>query len=179
MISQTYFEVKWNESHSVVSDSLWPHELYSAWNSPGQSTGVGSLSLLQGIFLTWESNPGLLHCRRILYQLNHTREAKRYFIQAYFSPYPPHFSVHAHHLGILLKCRFWFSGSGLCMSNKHPGHGDTDAPGPQTTPWVAELLRRGLVSSRDHYQALGGPVSECERQAPVCKREGSALVSPP
>ena len=36
------------ESHSVVSDSLWPRGLYSPWNSPGQNTGVGSLSLLQG-----------------------------------------------------------------------------------------------------------------------------------
>ena len=45
------------------------HGLYSPWNSPGQNTGVGSLSLLQGIFPTWESNRGLLHCRRILYQL--------------------------------------------------------------------------------------------------------------
>ena len=43
----------------------------SPWNSPGQSTGVGSLSLLQGIFPTQGSNPGLSHCRRILYQLSH------------------------------------------------------------------------------------------------------------
>ena len=41
------------------------------WNSPGQNTGVGRLSLLQGIFLTQESNWGLLHCRRILYQLSY------------------------------------------------------------------------------------------------------------
>ena len=38
------FEVKWSESHSVVSYSLRPHGLYSPWNSPGQNTGVGSLS---------------------------------------------------------------------------------------------------------------------------------------
>ena len=56
---------------SVVSDSLWPHGLYSPWNSLGQNTGVGSLSLLQGIFPTQGSNPGLLHCRQILYQLSH------------------------------------------------------------------------------------------------------------
>ena len=37
----------------------------------GQHTGVGSLSLLQGIFPTQRSNPGLPHCRWILYQLNH------------------------------------------------------------------------------------------------------------
>ena len=60
-----------SESHSVMSDSLWPHRLYSPWNSPGQNTGVGSLSLLQGIFPTQGSNPGLAHCRRILYQLSH------------------------------------------------------------------------------------------------------------
>ena len=35
-------------SHSVVSESLLPHGPYSPWNSPGQNTGVGSLSLLQG-----------------------------------------------------------------------------------------------------------------------------------
>ena len=41
------------------------------WNSPGQNTGVGSLSLLQGIFSTQGLNPGLPHCSWILYQLNH------------------------------------------------------------------------------------------------------------
>ena len=60
-----------SESCSVMSNSLWPHGLYSPWNSPGQNTGVGSLSLLQGIFPTQGSNPGLPHCRRILYQLSH------------------------------------------------------------------------------------------------------------
>ena len=43
----------------------------SPWNSPGQNTGVGSLSLLQGIFPIQGSNPGLPHCRWILYQLSH------------------------------------------------------------------------------------------------------------
>ena len=54
-----------------MSDSLQPHGLYSPWISLGQNTGVGSLSLLQGIFPTQGSNPGLPHCRRILYQLSH------------------------------------------------------------------------------------------------------------
>ena len=60
-----------SESCSVVSDSLRPYGLYSPWNSPGQNTGVGSCSLLQGIFPTQISNPGLPHCRWILYQLSH------------------------------------------------------------------------------------------------------------
>ena len=41
------------------------------WNSPGQNTWLDSHSLLQGIFPTQGSNPGLLHCRWILYQLSH------------------------------------------------------------------------------------------------------------
>ena len=49
-----------------MSNSLQPDRLYS----PGQTTGVGSHSLLQGIFPTQGSNPGLLHCRQILYQLS-------------------------------------------------------------------------------------------------------------
>ena len=47
-----------------------PHLLYGPWDSPGQNTGVGSLSLLQGIFPTQGLNPGLPHCRQILYQLS-------------------------------------------------------------------------------------------------------------
>ena len=63
--------MKWSENSSVMSDSLWPHGLYSPWNSPGQNTGVGSLPLLQRIFPTQGSNPVLPHCRQILYQLSH------------------------------------------------------------------------------------------------------------
>ena len=49
-----------------------PFGLYSLWNSLGQNTAVGSsLSLLQGILPSQGSNPGLLHCRWILYQLSH------------------------------------------------------------------------------------------------------------
>ena len=66
--------VKWSEVKVKVAWScltLQPHGLYSPWNSPGQITGVGSLSLLQWIFLTQESNQSLLHCRWILYQLSY------------------------------------------------------------------------------------------------------------
>ena len=51
--------------------TLRPHRLFSPWNSRGQNTGVSGLSLLQGIFPTQRSNPGLPHFRRILYQLSH------------------------------------------------------------------------------------------------------------
>ena len=65
-----------SESRSVVSDSLWPRGLYSPWNPPGQNTGVVSLSLLQGIFPTQGSNPGLPHFRQILDQLRHQRSSE-------------------------------------------------------------------------------------------------------
>ena len=100
---------------------MWPHGLYSPWNSPGQNTGVGSLSLSRGSsqprdqtqvshfagrfftsWATWEAqeywsgsntgvgslsllqrifptqglNPGLPHCRWILYQLRHKRNSR-------------------------------------------------------------------------------------------------------
>ena len=63
-------------NRSVISDSLGPHGLQPARllcprDFPGKNTGVGNHSLLQAIFLTQGSNPGLLHCRQILYPLNH------------------------------------------------------------------------------------------------------------
>ena len=60
-----------------------PHGLYSAGISPGQNTGVGSLSLLQGIFPTQGLNPGLWHCRQILYQLSHKGSPRRLWWVAY------------------------------------------------------------------------------------------------
>ena len=63
-------------SCSFTSDSLRPHRLYPTrllcpWDSPGKNTGVGSHSLLQGSVPIQGLNPGLLHCRQILYRLSH------------------------------------------------------------------------------------------------------------
>ena len=63
-------------SHSVVSNSLWPHGLQPArllcpQDSPGKNTEVGCHFCLQGIFPTQGSNPGLPHCRQTLYPLSH------------------------------------------------------------------------------------------------------------
>ena len=57
--------------HSLGSHGLQPTRLLCPWNSPGKNTGVGCHFLLQGIFLTLGSNPGLLHSRQILYCLSH------------------------------------------------------------------------------------------------------------
>ena len=74
-------------SHSVMSNSLLPYGLQPArllcsQNTPCKNTGMGSHSLLQGIFPMWGSNPDLLHCRVFtvciadLYYLNHQRSPK-------------------------------------------------------------------------------------------------------
>ena len=66
--SQTY-RLPESVSCSVVSDSLQPHGLQPTsllWDSPGKNTGVGSHSLLQGIFPTQGLNPGVLDCRHSL-----------------------------------------------------------------------------------------------------------------
>ena len=67
--------LRWWSRCSVVSSSLGPPGLQPArllcpWDSPGKNPGVGCRFLLQGIFLTQESNPGLLHCRQIPYRLS-------------------------------------------------------------------------------------------------------------
>ena len=68
--SQVLFKVKVRVSQSCLTlcDLMG---LYSPWNSPGQNTKVGNLSLLQGILPTQGSNLGLPHCRRMRYHLSH------------------------------------------------------------------------------------------------------------
>ena len=67
-----------SESRSLMSDTLRPHGLYSPWNSPRQNTGVDSLSLLQGIFPTQGSYPGL-HTAGIFFTIWATRGAQEYW----------------------------------------------------------------------------------------------------
>ena len=76
-------------SCSVVPDSLWPRGVQPArllcpWDSPGKNTGVGCHALLQGIFPTQGSNPGLPHCRRILYCLSHQGSPKLLVVCPYY-----------------------------------------------------------------------------------------------
>ena len=88
-----------------------------------KNTGVGSLSCLQGIFLTQVSNQGLLHCRRILYQLRFPltkwflKQAWNFFLECFlfFSLHTLNISytqVHenvAHGLGLCLSCSVVYS----------------------------------------------------------------------
>ena len=72
--------------------------LYSPWNSPGQNTGVGSLSLLQRIFPTQGSNPDLPHCRHILYWLSHRR--------SYYLKKRVRFHASCHFLPIIMIAKY-------------------------------------------------------------------------
>ena len=63
-------------SDSFRPPELQPTRLLCPWNSQGMNTGVGCHSLLQGIFPIQGSNPGLPHCRQILYQLSHQGSPK-------------------------------------------------------------------------------------------------------
>ena len=63
-----------NWSRSVMSDSATPwtvaYQAPSPWDFPGKSAGLDWHFLLQGIFPTQKSNPGLPHCRQTLYRLS-------------------------------------------------------------------------------------------------------------
>ena len=85
-----YCYTKMKVQVSVMSDSLWPHGLYSSWNSPGQNTILQDKILewvafpfLQGIFRNWWLNSGLPHCRQVLYPLNHKGNPRMLEWEAY------------------------------------------------------------------------------------------------
>ena len=82
--------VKVKAAHSCLT--LCDLRTIRPWNSLCQNTGVGSLSLLQGIFPTHRLNPGLLHCRWILYQLSHKGSPRMLKWAAY--PFPMETSQH-------------------------------------------------------------------------------------
>ena len=72
---------KWKKKMKATQlyliDSLWPQGLQGTCQVPlppgfpGKTIGVGCHPLLQRIFLTQGSNPGLLHCKQIVYHLSH------------------------------------------------------------------------------------------------------------
>ena len=94
-------------SCSVMSNSLQPHGLQPPGASPGKNTGVGCCALLHGIFPTWGSNSGLLHCKRILYCLSQQGSSLSNFI----------YVIHTvHYLLLLLLLLSRFSRVRLCAT---------------------------------------------------------------
>ena len=87
--------------HSLVLVSLRGRDTpqfsqNSPWNSPGQNTGVGSLSLVQGMFPTPGSNPGLPHFRQIPYQLSH-KGSPSHRTEVFISQNPKSLTLDWHH----------------------------------------------------------------------------------
>ena len=71
---QELFSLGWTGLISSLFKGLsrvLQHHMENGWNSPGKNTGEDCHFLLQGIFPTQGWNPGLLHCRQILYPLSH------------------------------------------------------------------------------------------------------------
>ena len=77
MTTETHYRKSSKNVNIAQSCSTVCEFMGSSWNSPGQNTGVGSLSFLQGIFPAQGLNPGFLHCRQILYQLSLKRNLRR------------------------------------------------------------------------------------------------------
>ena len=74
--------------------------LLHPWDFLGKSTGVGCHFLLQEIFLTQGSNPGLLHCRQMLYRLSHQgswQQSLLWFQQSGVKARPHHLRRRCHH----------------------------------------------------------------------------------
>ena len=101
------------------------------WNSPGQNTGVGSLSLFQGIFPTQGSNPGLPYCRQILYQLSH--EGSQRILEWVAYPFSRGFSRPRNWTGVsYIAGRFftnWAMREALLEWVAFPSPGDLPNPG--------------------------------------------------
>ena len=145
-----------------MPDSLWPHGLYSSCNSPGQSTGVGSLSLLQGIFLTQELNWGLLPYRWILYQLSYEGSPLRSKpCHTWITCMLSHFShiwlfvtpwTIAHQAPLSMgfsRQEYW---SGLPC----PPLGDLSDPGIKPTSLMSPVLTVGFFTTSSTWEALYG-----------------------
>ena len=149
-------KVKWSESRSVVSNSLRPHGLCSPWISPGQNTGVGTLSLLQGIFPTQESNRGLLHCRRILYQLSPGEYNLSLVINKNHFYFLSPISISLHFISLVNVVR---GDKKMNLSNpqsegKQSGSQGVPAGAPAGSAphpfWMSQGFHSSLVSSRKH-----------------------------
>ena len=159
-----------------MPNSLQPHGLFSPWNSPGQNTGVGSLSLLQGLFPTQGSNPGLPHCGRILYQLSHQGRKGMLLISGscsvITSVQKASDSMSFLVLSAVLHLMFFLPGRSVQEQDKkdktssHPG-----APTEHSSPSARRLAEfHGLVlstgSARPHGEASSTPSGSPETLPP-------------
>ena len=155
--------MKWSESESrsVASDSLWPHGLYSLWNSPGYNTGVDSLSLLQqtspprnqtrvfciagGFFANWAVREA--KCRKVIGKLSQVRKTQGI--------------EHMEALCRKLRIGRWWNSSKQCVCENRSVISDSCDPMDYTVrgilqarllEWVAIPCPRGSSQPRDQTQ---------------------------
>ena len=161
------------ESCSVMSNSMWPHGLYSLWNSPGQNTGVGSLSLPLGILPTKGLNPSLPHWRQILYQLSHKGSPRILEWVAY--PLSSRSSQPRNQTGVsCIAGRFltnWaIREAPIIYTEGFPGGSEVrvcpQCGIPGFDPWVGRSPREGNGNPL-HYSCLGNPMDREAWQSTV------------
>ena len=107
-----------------------------------QNTGVGSLSLLQGIFPTEELNQGFLHCRQILYQLSYQGSPNFKISWVEVMAFNQARAIVAHEGGglVFVTHGVWFlqgqecHGDAQCFRHEAPLAGAPSLPGDQWTP---------------------------------------------
>ena len=123
-----------------MSNSLRPHGLV---HGILQNTGVGSLSLFQGIFATEGSNPGLLHRRQTLYQLSH----KGSLATKHTHPHT-HAHTHTHAQGCMFPCPPGTPGGRLCLSaGRSVGPGAVVTPGASVSSQVPRHRNQGRLQA--------------------------------
>ena len=133
-----------------MSDSLRPHEPHSPWNSQGQDTRAGNLSLLQWIFPTQESNWALLNRRQILYQLSYTLSQS--------VPQPAHLGPFLGSYSLGWWWGWWWRGAEEGLEPLVSSPTSVRAPSRSQTSRQAEQgLEPGLLGRRNQLRTEGAP----------------------
>ena len=127
------------------------------WNSLGQNTAVGSLSLLQRIFPIQGSNPGAPRCRWILYQLSHKGSPS----------FPEEFPEDLLHIYVVL-----FLTVPLCGTTLFPGHHLSDSSSFRAR--IRCRLTSAVLGSRCP-EVTGSPVSLPSRPLPSSRADRPVL----
>ena len=120
-----------------MSDSLLPHWLYSPWNSPGQNAGVGIVFPFSRDLL----NPGLPHCRQILYQLSHKESPRIPEWVAY--PFSSGSSRPRNQTGVSWVAGGFFTNWAM-----------REAPSNLEKHWISSWWHQPLMTSRKHLVKL-------------------------
>ena len=131
---------------------VWPHGLYSPWNSPGQNTGVSGL--LQVIFPTQGSNPGIPHCRQILYQLSHRGSPRKLEWVAY--PFSSRSSWPRKRTGLSCNAGVFFTNWAIRKAQysvfwPREFHGPWDRKESGTTEQLSLSVRWDMISNLDSF----------------------------